>query len=87
VFSDLNHLTDLTLDPAFCDICGITQKELERDFADEIIEITQNRGWERDAYLSRLKHFYNGYRFSRKPLTIYNFMQLFYRSLTISNHL
>jgi hypothetical protein len=72
VFSDLNHLTDISLDPAFCDICGFTQEELERDFALEITGCAENSGMEREAYLERLKCFYNGYRFSRKPLTMYN---------------
>lgn len=72
VFSDLNHLIDLTLDPNYADICGITQKELERDFVPEIMEITENTGKSREVYLEELRRFYNGYRFSRKPLTVYN---------------
>ena len=36
VFSDLNHLGDLTLDPRYADICGITQAELEAVFRPEL---------------------------------------------------
>jgi hypothetical protein len=32
----------------------------------------ENSGMEREAYLTRLKRFYNGYRFSESPLTMYN---------------
>ncbi|GHU10111.1 ATPase AAA [Spirochaetia bacterium] len=72
VFSDLNHITDLTLDSAYCDICGFTQEELEQNFAEEITEIVKNRGDTQETYLAQLKQFYNGYRFSKKPLTVYN---------------
>jgi hypothetical protein len=72
IFSDLNNLTDISMDPSYCDICGITQEELERDFSPEIEGIAQGKGITQDEYLAKLKHFYNGYRFSRKPLTVYN---------------
>jgi hypothetical protein len=72
VFSDLNHLMDLTLDPLYADICGITQKEVEENFEPEIAEILENTGKTREVYLEELRRFYNGYRFTRKPLTVYN---------------
>jgi hypothetical protein len=72
VFSELNSLTDLTLDPRYAALCGITQEELARNFEPEIAGIIENRGLERDDYFSQLRRFYNGYRFSEKPLTVYN---------------
>ena len=72
IFSDLNHLVDLTLDIRYADICGITQEELEENFEPEINEILKDTGKKRDEYMERLRRFYNGYRFSRKPLSMYN---------------
>jgi len=72
VFSDLNHLDDLTLDPAYADICGLTQEEVERDFEPEIVAVLKETGRDRETYLEDLRRFYNGYRFSEKPLTVYN---------------
>ena len=72
VFSDLNHLDDLTLDPAYADICGITQEELERDFGPEIEEILKETGRNREEYMDNIRMYYNGYRFSRKPIKVYN---------------
>ncbi|MDR2483462.1 MAG: ATP-binding protein [Treponema sp.] len=72
IFSDLNHLSDLSLDPRYADICGITQEELERNFAPEIEAVLRGTGKSRDAYLDDLRRYYNGYRFSTKPLTMYN---------------
>jgi hypothetical protein len=72
VFSDLNNLTDISLNPEFYDICGITQEELETAFKGEIDEVVQEKKSDRSAYLLRLKQFYNGYRFSEKMDTVYN---------------
>ena len=72
IFSDLNHLDDITLDAAYADICGITQEELETDFAPEIEGVMEETGHGREDYLEKLRRFYNGYRFSRKPLRVYN---------------
>jgi len=44
VFSDLNHLSDLTLDSRYADICGITQEELETGFAPEIDAVLEKTG-------------------------------------------
>jgi hypothetical protein len=72
VFSDLNHLVDLTLDPRYADLCGITQKEAEQNFGPEIEAVLENTGKSRETYLGELRRFYNGYRFSEKLLTVYN---------------
>ncbi|MDR2693172.1 MAG: ATP-binding protein, partial [Chitinispirillales bacterium] len=72
IFSDLNQLTDLTLDPRYADICGLTQEELEANFEPEIEAVLKNTGHSREAYIGELRNFYNGYRFSENPLKIYN---------------
>jgi len=72
IFSDLNHLTDLTLDPHYADICGITQEELEHCFDPEITSILERTEKDRVEYLDELRRFYNGYRFSKKQLKVYN---------------
>jgi hypothetical protein len=72
VFSDLNQLTDISLNPVYADICGITQEELEKNFAPEIDEVLRETGASRLWYLDELRRYYNGYRFSMKALTVYN---------------
>jgi len=72
IFSDLNHLSDLTLDPRYADICGITQEEVENNFQSEIADILEKTGKSRETYLDELRRFYNGYRFSEKDLKVYN---------------
>ena len=72
VFSDLNHLNDISLDPGYADICGITQEELESVFKPEIASVLGKSKKKRNDYLEELRRFYNGYRFSEKPLKVYN---------------
>jgi hypothetical protein len=72
VFSDLNNLTDISLNPDFYDICGITQQELEAGFQPEIDEVVRKKSLDKNAYLVKLKQFYNGYRFSENKDTVYN---------------
>ncbi|MDR0822771.1 MAG: AAA family ATPase, partial [Endomicrobium sp.] len=72
IFSDLNNLTDISLSPKYGDLCGITQEELEKNFQDNINEITKNASIKKEDYLEKLRRFYNGYRFSSNPITVYN---------------
>ncbi|GBU21418.1 ATPase AAA [Fibrobacteres bacterium R8-0-B4] len=72
IFSDLNQLKDLTLDPRYADICGLTQEEVEADFEPEIATVLKETERSRETYIETLRNFYNGYRFSKAPLTVYN---------------
>ena len=51
LFSDLNNLTDITLDPAFSAICGYTEGDLDTVFAPEL------GGLDRE----QVREWYNGY--------------------------
>lgn len=71
IFSDLNNLVDITLEPSFGSICGYTQVELERDFEGYIAKLMESRGIDRGASLALLRQWYNGYNFLGKDL-VYN---------------
>ena len=60
LFSGLNNLEDITLDPQFATICGYTQSELEAVFAAEL------EGLDRQ----QIREWYNGYRWLGEP--VYN---------------
>ncbi len=72
IFSDLNNLDDMTMMPAYATLCGFTQEECERYFAPWIDENATKLDLSREAYLDRLRRRYNGFRFSREPLQVYN---------------
>jgi hypothetical protein len=54
IFSTLNHLTDLTLEPDFAALCGCTQAEVEHYFAPYLETMPPET-------LGYLKYWYNGY--------------------------
>ena len=72
IFSDLNQLTDITLSEAYNNICGITQAELEANFADRIILLSKKFSMTKDGCLSELKNLYDGYHFCKNGEGMYN---------------
>ncbi|MFM2393263.1 MAG: hypothetical protein RLZZ546_1245 [Bacteroidota bacterium] len=68
IFSDLNHLNDISTDVNYGAICGISEKELQAFFPQELIDNDQER----------IKEWYNGYTWDRKtrvynPFSLLNF--------------
>jgi len=70
LFSDLNNLTDITMDARYAEMFGYTQEELEANFGDRIAALAGTQDIE--AYKSEIKEWYNGYRFHRGAKTVYN---------------
>ncbi|MEZ4885078.1 MAG: AAA family ATPase [Chitinophagales bacterium] len=63
LFSDLNNLTDLTIDPVSSDLLGITQEELLVYFEDYIQKATGKFKMSKEKILKGIKLWYNGYSF------------------------
>jgi hypothetical protein len=79
LFSDLNHLRDITMLPQFETIAGITQEELEDYFEEEIERFATKEGISHEAMLNRIRHWYNGYSWTGKvrlynPFSLLNYM-------------
>lgn len=72
VFSDLNHLTDISTLPQFNDICGITEQELHDHFDNRIGELAQTEGVSKDDCYAKLKYNFDGYHFHQSSEGIYN---------------
>jgi len=72
VFSGLNNLNDITMDGNFSQLLGYTQKELETNFAEQIIQLAEQQETTVEAVLAKVKKWYNGYRFSKAPSYVYN---------------
>ena len=72
IFSDLNQLNDISLSIIAQDICGITQTELEKNFAEEIKKLASENGITEDECLKALKDKYDGYHFSKELVDVYN---------------
>ncbi len=72
VFSDLNNLTDLTMSRRAATLLGYTQAELETNFPDYIDALAAANEATREATLSELRDWYNGYLFHQDAETVYN---------------
>ena len=51
---------------------GYTQEELTDYFSLEIDSLAQKESLSRQALLDKIKYWYNGYRFSKEEVTVYN---------------
>jgi hypothetical protein len=72
LFSDVNHLNDISLDEKYAAICGITQEELEENFEPEIQELALKNHQSYQDALDKLKQEYNGYHFFEDGPSVYN---------------
>ena len=72
VFSDLNNLEDLSRNPGYTDICGISGEELLRDFSDDIQELAAANGQTFEQACDQLKTDYDGYHFCPDSPGMYN---------------
>ncbi|MBF0204021.1 MAG: AAA family ATPase, partial [Desulfamplus sp.] len=72
IFSELNNLSDLTMNRNYADMLGYTQAELESYFSGHIQLFAQELGETSKAIFEKLKNYYNGYRFSEIDIKVYN---------------
>jgi hypothetical protein len=61
VFSALNNLVDVTLNPAYATLCGYTQEELESCFAPHLEELAAARNCGVTEVLEKIRRWYNGF--------------------------
>ena len=72
IFSELNNLTNISMDAEYAGICGITEEELTGQLSDYVDSIADNQGKTHDEVLQQLKQNYDGYHFSWPSPDIFN---------------
>jgi hypothetical protein len=73
IFSDLNHLTDISVSEKYSKMLGYTQQELEYYFADRIENLQVKLNLTKIELLEQIKLWYNGYSWTGKiNETVYN---------------
>ena len=72
VFSGLNNLRDISLEPQYADICGISDSDMHRYFPDGVKELAEAGGISVDECYAKLKEMYDGYHFSEDSEGMYN---------------
>ena len=68
LFSVLNNLSNISFEPEYAAICGITKKEVLRDFKPEINKLAASKGWTFDEAVVQLTAYYDGYHFSHENM-------------------
>jgi hypothetical protein len=72
VFSDLNHLRDISMNPDYAKICGITLRELEDNFGPELKTLATANSMTYDEAITEMRKNYDGYHFSKLSEGIFN---------------
>ena len=72
VFSGFNQPADISMDPRYEALCGITEEELYSYFDKSIAEMAEVYGYSVEEMKSELKRQYDGYHFGRRLIDIYN---------------
>ena len=72
VFSGFNQPEDISMNPEFDALCGITKDELAEYFDSEIEAMANELGFSKEETYKRIKGQYDGYHFSEKMLDIFN---------------
>ena len=72
VFSDLNNLTDISMDARYQTICGITEEEMHAYFEEGIRYVAENNEMTVEETCAKLKRRYDGYHFHQRSVGVYN---------------
>ena len=72
IFSELNNITNVSMDDEYAGICGITKEEFLENMSDDIDMLADALGYSREMMIAKLKENYDGYHFSKKSPDVFN---------------
>ena len=72
IFSTLNNLANISMDPAYATVCGITEEELTSAMTVDIELLAGKYGCSAGEMTKRLRLHYDGYHFSEDSPGLYN---------------
>lgn len=73
LFSVLNNLSNISFEPQFATICGISKQEMVDNFMPEIEQMAEFNKWTIEETLAKLKDYYDGYHFcDTNMIDVYN---------------
>ena len=61
IFSDLNYITDLTLDTRYATICGFTEAEIRQYCGGGLEDLAEKEGITIDEVMAKIKYWNNGF--------------------------
>lgn len=72
IFSELNNISNISMDEAYAGICGITKEELLTQMSDDIDRLAEKMSVTREEAIMQLKDNYDGYHFTYPSPDIFN---------------
>lgn len=72
IFSDLNNLTDITMDQRFSSLLGCTHEEVRAYFPGRFEALAKTLGTDADGAFTQLVSMYDGYCFDRSMTRVFN---------------
>ena len=72
IFSELNNIKNVSMEPDFADICGISKEELTEQLSDYIDAMAEANDCTHDEMLEELAYRYDGYHFTWPSPDIFN---------------
>ena len=72
IFSELNNIKNVSMQPEFADICGITKEELTEQLGDYVEAFAEAKGITCEKMLDELAFRYDGYHFTWPSPDIFN---------------
>lgn len=73
LFFVLNNLSNISFEPQFATICGISKQEMVDNFMPEIEQMAEFNKWTIEETLAKLKDYYDGYHFcDTNMIDVYN---------------
>ena len=84
VFSDLNHLTDISMEEDYASLCGITQNEMLHFFEPELRRLACKQGITFEEAVDKMTQQYDGYHFAPYTVGMFNPFSVL-KTLSFSN--
>ncbi len=72
IFSELNNITNVSMDKPYAGICGITKEELLTQMSGDIDELSESLQLTREETIQALKDHYDGYHFCWPSPDVFN---------------
>ena len=72
IFSELNNITNISMDHEYAGICGITKEELETQMSADVDALAVKMNLTQTQTLDVLQEFYDGYHFAAQSPDIFN---------------
>ena len=72
IFSELNNITNVSMDDEYAGICGITMEELTTQLLVGVEALADKLGMTKEKMIDKLREYYDGYHFAAQSPDVFN---------------